>query len=155
VFLFENNGYAEATSAKFSVGGGDIVNRAPGFGMPGVQVDGTDFFEVHRVCGEAIAHARAGNGPSLVEIKLERFFGHYEGDQQTYRAPNEGKIAREQRDCLRMFSRRVTEAGLLEQSELDTIDSEVNSLIESAVAGAKTAARPTADDLLTDVYVSY
>jgi pyruvate dehydrogenase E1 component alpha subunit len=155
VFVFENNGYAEATSSKFSVGGGDIVKRAPGFGIPGVQIDGTDFFEVHRACGEAIDRARAGQGPSLIEIKLERFYGHYEGDQQTYRGPSEGKIAREERDCLKIFSNRVTAAGLLDQADLDTIDLQVARLIDDSVDAARTAARPTAEDLLTDVYISY
>ena len=155
VFVFENNGYAEATSSTFSVGGGDIVKRAPGFGIPGAQVDGNDFFEVHRICGEAINRARAGEGPSLVEVKLERFYGHYEGDQQTYRSPNEGKIAREERDCLKIFSKRVTEAGILDQTDLDAIDSTVANIIDDAVAAARAAPRPIVEDLLTDVYISY
>ena len=92
--------------------------------MPGVVVDGHDFFAVYEAAGEAIARARAGGGPTLIECKVGRYFGHFEGDQQTYRGPNEVENLRRERDCLNAFSRRVTEAGLLEQSELDAIDSD-------------------------------
>ncbi|MBM4229091.1 MAG: thiamine pyrophosphate-dependent dehydrogenase E1 component subunit alpha, partial [Gammaproteobacteria bacterium] len=82
IFVAENNGYAEATSAKFSVACGDVSTRAAGFGMPGVTVDGHDFFAVHAAMQEAVERARRGDGPSLVEVKLDRFYGHFEGDNQ-------------------------------------------------------------------------
>ena len=87
VFVVENNGYAEATSSAFHQAGVDVAKRADGFGMPGIVVDGFDFFAVHEVAGEAIARARAGGGPTLIECKVGRYFGHFEGDQQTYRGP--------------------------------------------------------------------
>ena len=65
--------------------GDDIADRADGFGMPGVIVDGFDFFAVHEAAGEAIARAREGGGPTLLECKITRYYGHFEGDQQTYR----------------------------------------------------------------------
>ena len=64
----------------------NIADRAAGFGMPGVIVDGFDFFAVHEAASEAIARARDGGGPTLLEMKFTRYFGHFEGDQQTYRA---------------------------------------------------------------------
>jgi acetoin:2,6-dichlorophenolindophenol oxidoreductase subunit alpha len=155
VFVIENNGYAEATSTNFSVSGIDIAKRADGFGMPGVVVDGHDFFAVHEAAGEAIARAREGGGPSLLEMKVNRYFGHFEGDQQTYRAPGEVEEIRETKDCLVGFRRRVTSAGMVDESTLDTIDSEVRKLIDAAVDGAKAAPEPNPDDLLTDVYVKY
>ena len=91
IFVFENNGYAETTSSSWSVACGDIVNRAAAFGMPGIQVDGFDFFAVHDAAGEAIERARNGGGPTLIEVKFSRFFGHHEGDSQAYRAPGRGR----------------------------------------------------------------
>jgi acetoin:2,6-dichlorophenolindophenol oxidoreductase subunit alpha len=155
IFVVENNGYAEATSSAFHQAGIDVAKRADGFGMPGVVVDGFDFFAVHEVAGEAIARARSGGGPTLIECKVGRYYGQFEGDQQTYRGPNEVENLRRERDCLDAFSRRVTSAGLIEQSELDEIDGAVGELIERAVADAKAAPDPTPADVLTDVYVSY
>src|SRR5215217_2869781 len=122
VFVVENNGYAEATSSQFHQAGVDVAKRADGFGMPGIILDGFDFFAVHEAAGEAIARARAGGGPTLLECKVGRYFGHFEGDQQTYRGPNEVEDLRRDRDCLESLARRATEAGLIEQSDLDEID---------------------------------
>ena len=155
VFVFENNGYAETTSSSWSVACGDIVNRAEAFGMPGVQVDGFDFFAAHDAAGEAIERARAGGGPTLIEMKLARFYGHHEGDSQTYRGPDEVKILRRDHDCLKIFRQRVTGAGLLQGDELDAIDAEVAGVMDRGVDAARAAPRPTADQLTTDVYVSY
>ncbi len=155
VFVFENNGYAESTASGWAVACGDIVNRADAFGMPGVQVDGFDFFAVHDAAGEAIERARGGGGPTLLEVKFGRFYGHHEGDAQTYRGDNEAAELRAGSDCLQIFRQRVGEAGLLEAAELDAIDAEAADLVDAAVATGKGGARPTAADLTTDVYISY
>jgi pyruvate dehydrogenase E1 component alpha subunit len=118
-------------------------------------VDGFDFFAVHEVAGEAIARARSGGGPTLIECKVGRYYGHFEGDQQTYRGPNEVEDLRRERDCLDAFARRVTDGGMIEREELDAIDATVAELIDKAVADAKAAPDPTPADVLTDVYVSY
>jgi TPP-dependent pyruvate/acetoin dehydrogenase alpha subunit len=155
VFVVENNGYAESTSPNFHQNGVDLIKRADGFGLPGISVDGFDFFAVHEAAGEAIARARSGGGASLIECKGMRYYGHFEGDQQTYRAPGEVDELRRTRDCLEAFSRRVTEAGLLDDEDLAAIDASVAQLIDDAVAQAKAAADPTPDEVLTDVYLSY
>ena len=103
IFVIENNGYAESTSSKWSIACDDAADRASGFNMPGVVIDGHDFFAVHEAAGEAIKRAREGGGPSLLECKLNRYYGHFEGDAQTYRGPDEVKKLRESRDCLTMF----------------------------------------------------
>lgn len=155
IFIAENNGYAEATASNWSVACDHIADRAAGFGMPGVTVDGFDFFAVHEAAGAAVERARAGEGPSLIEVKLTRYYGHFEGDAQTYRAPDEVKYFRENNDCLMQFRERTTRTGLVDASQLDQIDSEVELLIENAVRKAKSDPKPSAADLLTDVYVSY
>jgi TPP-dependent pyruvate/acetoin dehydrogenase alpha subunit len=154
IFVAENNGYAETTSSSWSVAADNIADRAGGFGMPGVIVDGFDFFAVHEAAGEAISRARAGGGPTLIEVKLTRYYGHFEGDQQTYRG-DEVARAKESLDCLKRFRAGVTDSGQLSDAQLDQVDSEVAALIEEAVVEAKAASKPTEADLLTDVYVSY
>jgi pyruvate dehydrogenase E1 component alpha subunit len=155
VFVIENNGYAEATSSTYHQQGIDVAKRADGFGLPGVIVDGFDFFAVHEAAGEAIRRAREGGGPSLLECKVSRYYGHFEGDQQTYRAAGEVENIRATRDCLDLFRRRVTGGDLVPEAELDRIDSEVAALVDESVAEAKAAPEPHERELTTDVYVSY
>jgi acetoin:2,6-dichlorophenolindophenol oxidoreductase subunit alpha len=154
IFVAENNGYAEATASTWSVSCDNIADRAAAFGMPGVIIDGFDFFAVHEAAAEAIARARTGGGPTLLEMKFTRYYGHFEGDQQTYRA-GEVARARAELDCLLRFRREVTDAGQLTGADLDAIDAEAATLIDEAVEEAKAAPEPTPDDLLTDVYVTY
>ncbi len=154
IFVVEDNGYAESTGSGWSVGGSQL-GRAEGFGMPGHQVDGTDFFAVYETAREVIERARGGGGPSLVHVKLNRYFGHFEGDAMTYRGPDEVAKLRQTKDPLQIFRQRVVEAALLEPADLDRIDAEVKSHIDQVTTEAKAAAMPTEKDLLTDVYVSY
>jgi TPP-dependent pyruvate/acetoin dehydrogenase alpha subunit len=155
IFVVENNGYAESTSRDYAVAVDSYVDRAAGFGLPGVTVDGTDFFAVYEAAGEIIKRAREGGGPALLECKMIRFFGHFEGDQQTYRGKGEVEENRANRDCIKLFSQRVLEAGVLAQADLDVIDREIATLIEDSVVRAKAAPLPAAGELMTDVYVSY
>jgi acetoin:2,6-dichlorophenolindophenol oxidoreductase subunit alpha len=155
IFVFENNQYGEGTGVGYAVGSRDIAGRAGGFGLPAIRVSGDDFFAVHEAAGEAVARARAGDGPSAIEVDTCRFYGHHSGDAQLYRGKDEVRRLRAERDCLEHFRRRVGEAALLDTAALDAVDSEVAALIERAVATARAAAPPEEGDLLTDVYVSY
>ncbi|TLX45041.1 thiamine pyrophosphate-dependent dehydrogenase E1 component subunit alpha [Xanthobacter autotrophicus] len=155
IFVIENNGYAEATSVTYATAVDSYVDRATGFGLPAVSVDGTDFFAVHKAAGDLIAKARGGGGPAVLECKMSRFFGHFEGDSQTYKAKGENEFNRANRDCLKIFADRVTAAGVVSEAEIALLDREVASLIDDAVTSAKAAPLPAARDLLSDVYVSY
>jgi pyruvate dehydrogenase E1 component alpha subunit len=84
-----------------------------------------------------------------------RMFGHFEGDQQTYRGKGELDDIRTNKDCIKMFAERVVDAGVMTRAELEAIDRKAEALIEEAVAFAKSSPQPTAKDLLTDVYVNY
>ncbi|MEV6872572.1 thiamine pyrophosphate-dependent dehydrogenase E1 component subunit alpha [Amycolatopsis sp. NPDC051128] len=137
IFVAENNGYAEATSSTWSVASDNIADRAAGFGVPGVIVDGFDFFAVHEAAGEAIGRAREGGGPTLIEVRSTRFSVEADGD------------------CLKRFRARVIDSGELSEPDFDDIDAEVAKLIEESVSAAKAAPKPTLKDLETDVYVSY
>ena len=154
IFVFENNGYAEATSVKYATACDDIADRASGFNMPGVVVDGHDFFSVWEAAGTAVERARRGDGPSLIECKVNRYFGHFEGDAQTYRGKDEVRRLREERDCIKNFTEKVTSSRLVTDADLAAIDDQVAGLIEDSVARAQAAPKPGKEDLLTDVYVS-
>ncbi len=154
IFVVEDNGYAEATAASWSVGGTQL-GRAAGFGIPAEMVDGLDFFAVFDAARTAIARARAGEGPSLLHVKLTRFFGHFEGDAMTYREAGEIQRARAASDCLKLFRQKVTDAGMLDHAALEGVEATVARLIDEAIAASEAAPPPDLADLETDVYVRY
>ena len=154
IFICEDNGYAEATPSSYSVAGSQVA-RANGFGMPAVEVDGFDFFAIYDATREAVERARNGEGPSLMHIKTARFYGHFVGDAQTYRADGEIDDLRAEKDCLRLFREKVVETGLLTGEQLDEIYEEEKTRIQDAASAAQVAPRATEADLMTDVYSSY
>jgi TPP-dependent pyruvate/acetoin dehydrogenase alpha subunit len=154
IFVVEDNGYAEATSSNYSVGGSQ-TGRGKGFGIPSVEVDGSDFFAVYEAAGEAIERAREGGGPSLIHSRVLRYYGHFEGDATTYRPSGEVANYKAAKDPLMQFRNRVVEASLLKPDELDAIDAEVNAAVAQAAVLAKAAPMPTEADLMTDVYNRY
>jgi acetoin:2,6-dichlorophenolindophenol oxidoreductase subunit alpha len=154
VFVVEDNGYAESTASKWSVGGSQ-VGRAAGFGIPSKEVDGFDFFAVYEAAAEAIERARGGGGPTLLHHRLTRYYGHFEGDAMTYRGSGEVAKFKAERDPINLFRDRVVELSLLKPAELDAIDQEIKARITQSVAAAKAAPMPTESDLLTDVYNRY
>lgn len=155
IFVIEDNGYAEATSSKYSIAAESNAVRARGFGLPAACVDGHDFFAVYEAAGEAIQRARQGGGPTLLDCHVKRYYGHYEGDAQSYRKSNEVPLLRESRDCISNFKQRVVQGGQIDKSEFDGIDQEIAELINDAITEAHAAPMPGAEALLTDVYVSY
>ncbi len=155
IFVYENNGYGEFTGADYHLGGNDIVGRAKAFGMPGEKVDGTDFFAVYEAVGKAVERARMGGGPSAVEAKAIRFFGHFEGDPQLYRTKEEIRELRENADPIKNFITSVTESGQITMEELKEIDAAILPMLDEKVAAAKAAPSPPGDALYSDVYINY
>jgi len=155
IFVFENNGYSEHTGSAYSTGTKDLAKRIEGFGMQVFKADGFDFFSVHAGFGQALEIARNGGGPVALYCDTMRYFGHFEGDPMLYRAPGEVERYRAEKDCLKGFRNRVTEAGLLENAELAAIDLESAALIDLSVAEAKVAPRLAEADLMTNVYAAY
>jgi pyruvate dehydrogenase E1 component alpha subunit len=155
IFAFENNHYSEHTGVSYAVGAKDMASRAAGFGMAAHKVDGCDFFATYNLMTEVIAYCRAGKGPVAVEFDTERFYGHFEGDPQRYRASGEVDRLRATRDCLKAFRAKAIDEDLLDSNTLATIDTEVVALINAAVEEARMAPVPSAADVLEDVYVSY
>jgi pyruvate dehydrogenase E1 component alpha subunit len=153
IFVFENNGYGEATGHNYAVGGRDIAGRAAGFGLPAITVDGTDFFAVYEATAEAVKRAREGGGPSVIEAKAFRWHGHFEGDPGLYRGEGEIERLRADHDPLKIFTSKTAEK--LTREALEAIDADVKAQVDDAVIKARAAGYPVAESLLTDVYVSY
>ena len=155
IFVIEDNGYSEHTGASYAVGSKDIAGRARAFGMPAERCDGADFFSVYEAFGRLVERARRGEGPATLEATITRFYGHFEGDPQLYRARDEVARQRETMDCLKRFRERVTAEGWLSASTLDAIDAQVLAEIDAAVAAARAAAPPAESEVETDVYIRY
>ena len=155
VFIAENNGYAESTPSAYHCSVENIADRAAAYNMPGVTVDGNDIFAVHEAAGEAIARARGGQGPTLLECKTYRFNGHFEGDAQTYKVPEENEKYRTTLDPIKLFRENVLARNAVAENELQTVDERVQSAIDAAVAFAEDSPFPQAQETFTDVYVSY
>ncbi len=154
IFLCENNGYAQTTPAHYHCSAQDIADRATGYDMPGFAVDGTDLFAVVEAADEAIARARRGEGPTLIEAKAFRYYGHFQGDNLSYFTEEERARNRE-RDPIANFRRRVLDRGLLTEDELAGIEARTAETVAEAVKLAREASYPSAEECLTDVYVSY
>ena len=154
VYVLENNGYGEFTPTEFVIQIENIADRANSYGMRSAIADGMDFFDVYEKAGEAIAFARRGEGPTLLECKTYRFAGHFVGDPTVYRPKREVEEWKQKRDPLDLFERRSVEAGLLSGDDLRSIDAEIIEEIGSAVALAEAAPIPHPEDVLTDVYVN-
>jgi pyruvate dehydrogenase E1 component alpha subunit len=154
VFLCENNGYAETTPWGYHCAAKDISDRAVAYDIPGATVDGTDFFAVFEAAAEAIGRARRGEGPSLIEARGFRYYGHFQGDSMLYFTEEE--VARNRaNDPIDKFRKRVLDRKLLTEEELAEIDAKVQAAIDEAVKFAEESPMPDTAEVTTDVYVSY
>jgi pyruvate dehydrogenase E1 component alpha subunit len=154
IFVVENNGYGEATPMEFVTSVRDIAERAKSYSMHSLIADGMDFFDVYEKAGVAIARARAGEGPTLLECKTYRFMGHYVGDNLAYRTKEEAESWKQKRDPLEIFETHVVEGGLVDADTLRAVDGDVVRLLDESVAFAESSPFPTLDQVTTDVYVT-
>ena len=155
IFVAENNGYAESTPAHYHCSVENIADRASGYNMPGVTLDGNDIFAVYEAAHEAVARARTGQGPSLLECKTYRFNGHFEGDAQTYKIAAENEKYQKERDPLKLFRDNVLSRHLVSEAEFKAIDDRVAARINEAVKFAEESPFPDVKETYTDVYVNY
>jgi TPP-dependent pyruvate/acetoin dehydrogenase alpha subunit len=155
VFCCENNGYAESTPVEYSLSVPNVADRASAYDMPGFHVDGMDVFAVYEAAGQAVDRARVGEGPSLLECRTYRFYGHTVFDNPlTYRTKDEEEHWRS-RDPLKLFRERVVPEGIITAEKLDQLDQEAEELMEEAIRFADSSPLPQPHELYEDVYVSY
>ena len=155
IFVCENNRYAEATPFEYSVAGGSISNRADGYGIPGVSVDGQSVMDMFEVGREAVARARAGDGPTLIEAQTYRYMGHFGADDPLgYRSAEEQQYYTD-RDCIANCRTHILEGSFAEESELQEIEASCLAAVNEATEFANQSPFPDPEELLRDVYVSY
>jgi len=153
VFVCENNGYGEFTPRERTQAVADIADRAIGYGMPGAVIDGMDAVAVWEAAHEAVAHARAGNGPSFLEAKTYRYYDHQgiKGLGVSYRDDAE-VLEWKQRDAIEKLEAQLREAGVLDDAGIRAVHDRIQAEIEEAIAFAEESPEPDASDLLTDIY---
>jgi acetoin:2,6-dichlorophenolindophenol oxidoreductase subunit alpha len=151
VFVCENNGWAQFTSQKSYMKIDTIARRADGYGMPGLTVDGDDVLKVRDGMQQALARARAGEGPTLLECKTYRWFGHYAGDPQKYRPAANVEQARTV-DCIANFESFLIDTGRADRRQLDAVDALLRAEIDEAIAYAEAAPAAPKGQFLNDVY---
>jgi pyruvate dehydrogenase E1 component alpha subunit len=154
VFVCENNMYAVTTPISYHCAAGEICARAMAYDIPGVAIDGTDVLAVFETAGEAVNRARRGEGPSLIEVRAFRYYGHFMGEPQTYKTKEEIE-GYKARDPIKAFKSRLLERGQASESELTKIDILAEKAVDEAVRFAEESPLPAPEECLTDVYVSY
>ena len=151
VFVCENNHYGISMSQDRHQAIKDIADRGAAYNIPGVSVDGNDPMAVYEAAAEAVARARAGKGPSLIESKTYRQHGHFEGDPGTYK-PKEEQAARMAKDPMPRYAKFLEENGIMTAEEIKAVDDKVAKELADAIAFAD--AQPFAPDesVVEDVY---
>ena len=155
LFVCENNRYAEATPFEYAVAGGSVSNRAAGYGMPGVVVDGQSVLDVFEVAGEAVRRARAGEGPTLIEAQTYRYQGHFGADDPLGYRTEEEEAYYHERDCIAGLGSHIVDGEYATKDDLAGIDERAVEAVAVAAKFANDSPFPPASDLFTDVYVSY
>ena len=152
VYVCENNQYAQWTPQSEVTLVTDISSMSPAYGIPGVQVDGMDVLAVYEAAGEAIARARQGDGPTLLECKTYRFHGHNLGDPQQYRSRDEIADWADARDPIKRIAAHLKEEGILTDEQEQAIQQQVADDVQAAVRFAEESPYPTPDELYKDIY---
>ncbi len=151
IFACENNQYASTTAMSYSTSVEKISMRAQGYSMPGLTVDGNDVLAVREAAAQAVARARSGRGPTLLEALTYRWRGHFEGDPQRYRTKEEVEEAKA-RDPITRLAAVLRKKRLLSAQLEQRIRKEIQEEIEEAVRFAQQSPYPEAQEALEDLY---
>ena len=152
IYVLQDNGYALSTPKNKQHPIENLAIRAEGYGVPGVTVDGNDIFAVIEAMSEAAARARAGNGPSFVELKTYRWHGHFEGDPCVTQPREEVEEQMANNDPIKRFETVLLERGILDQVRRQAVWDEVTAVVDKAQKFAEDSPRPDVKEIYTDVY---
>ena len=153
VFVCQNNRYAEMTPTEDTMKLAQVADRAAGYGMPGVRIDGNDPLAVASVLDEALQRARRGAGPTFIECVTFRFRGHFFGDRMPY-IPKDKLAAAMAADPVPRFRSHLADAGLCSDDELDRIENDALDTVQTALKAAMAADAPPVEELERDVYAA-
>jgi len=154
LFFCENNGYAEDTPVTYHLSVPNVSDRAAAYSMPGEVVDGTDVLQVYHAAKRAVDRARRGEGPTLIDSKCYRKYGHYIGDPQRYKTDTYVRHQTE-RDPLSRFTEYILGNNLAERQDLKEIEARVLAEIEEGWRFAVESPLPKPEEALEDVYAKY
>jgi pyruvate dehydrogenase E1 component alpha subunit len=153
VYIIENNKYAMGTSIERSSAQPDLHKRGESFNIPGRRVDGMDVIAVRDAGREAVAWARGGKGPIILEMMTYRYRGHSMSDPAKYRSRDEVQRIRAEQDPIERVRRRLLEENMADEARLKEIDREIKSIVADAAEFAQSSPEPDPAELWTDVYV--
>lgn len=149
IFVCENNQFAEGTTHDYASASETIAERASAYNMPGVRVDGMNILEVYQATQEAVERAKKGEGPTLIECDTYRKYGHFEGDEQKVKSPNDRNA---DKNATVEFRKQAIEEGWLTEEEADDIEKTAEQAVEDAVKFADESELPDEDSLYKDVF---
>lgn len=153
IYVCENNLYSANTSISLTCCQEDVAaGRAEIYGIPSEVVDGNDVLAVNEAAARAIARARAGEGPTIIEVKTYRHGGHSRNDACGYRPKDEADYWIDQRDPVKNFRKVILEKGIISEEELQKEEAEIEQEIDDAVEYAKSAPLPAYDSALENVF---
>lgn len=153
IFVNEMNCWASTTPYRTTCNVENISERAAGYNVPGVVVDGQDPFAVYEATRAAVERARAGEGPTLIEAKTYRIEGHYVGDPELYRKKEDTMKIFHDTDPLKLFREKMDKTGLMTMAEIDEIDDKCYAKINEAKKFAMESDVPNASEYMKYVYV--
>jgi 2-oxoisovalerate dehydrogenase E1 component subunit alpha len=152
IFVCENNYYAISVGQPLQMAIDNVADRAPGYGFPGVVVDGNDVLASFAAMKTAVERARAGEGPTLIEAKTYRFFPHTsDDDDRSYRSREEVQEAKE-RDPITRFAATLTDLGVLDAAAIDAMWAETKADVDEQIDSAWNAADPDPSTLERHVF---
>ncbi len=153
VYIVENNLYGMSVSTQRACADESIGNRASAYAMPGATVDGQDVFAVREAVREAVARARAGKGPTLIEARTYRYYGHSRSDPRKYRTREEEEHYRTERDPIMLLKRHLLEKKIASANEIEALEKSVAGAIEEATTFALESPYPDESELYDFLYV--
>jgi len=151
IYICENNMYAISMRSTDSVACKDVGKRSCAYGIPGYIIDGSDPIEVYNAVKKAVGHARDGRGPSLIEAKTYRFYGHHPNDPAEYRGKEEVEYYISEKDPVANFKGRLFEEKIITEEEIERIESGVDKKIKGAVTFAEKSPEPELDKFLEEI----
>ncbi len=153
IMMVENNRYAISEPQEKQMKIRNVADRAAGYGIPGVVVDGSDILDVYRASAEAVRRARSGDGPTLIEAKVSRFTAHSsDDDDKRYRDPNEVKQERAEHDPITVFRDLLLQEGVLSEAKDQEIRDGIKRQVDDATEYALAAPDPAPEDTYKHVY---
>lgn len=151
VYVLQNNLWAESVPLRLQSAARTLADKAAGYGIPGVVVDGMDVLAVYRAAQDALRRARAGEGPTLIEAKCYRWYGHSEIDPAKYRPEKEVAEWRK-RDPVLLFEKRLTEEQILTEEKKQEVEAAIKKEIDEAVEAAERSEYPPPEEALEHIY---